>query len=889
MDYAIRLSANHSIQEDFSSGNTLQTQDFSIQCWLKTTASGPLVLHHSQQSGTFFLLEIIARGHVQFSVQTPDGSQAIVTDLGGIDNGAWWHLTARKQGNQLSLFANGKQTAVTETTMHPLGEQVVEGIMIGKNLMRGNLPQFFEGEMGEVSVWDRPLSDAEITKFYHNPAEGNEAGLVSLYPFQSAEQGQSLSSQDHLVKLPEQRVTLEIKNNSPNDFTLSLPDILTRKEWPAKIPAHATVKVELENARPCFSTSITYQVEASEGKTFFTIDINKSLTDYDSFVRAEISPDLEREVKIDENKPLALEATLLISENLVIVNARHLNQFLQAVIPAVGKEHVVTAMDFDEKTRTAESTAKQIITYNQACQIFNRRIQTKPLAIVYCQNKDDVAITFKKAKEFNLPIRVRSGGHDHEGECMGTNTIVIDMMGLDTLNEFTANRDHVWPISVAEVGAGNRFIRLTAALAQNKVMIPHGTCATVAIPGFLMGGGWGPWTRKEGMCCEHLIGAEIVLGDGTIETVAMETLTAHADGRDVTLLRKNKPELLWALKGGGGMSYGIVTKFFIQTFKLPDTLIKFELEWNPYDTNQVLTGNLPTLKILTQWEQAINSASTPDLTGTNLKINGKPYTGSFDPESVVHNCLMYGYWEGKNREQAETSLRAFIQQFFTDHGVKPADIRIDGIGGLGDPYQFKLGAWDRESFHHVQLRSQSNSSDPLPYPPDFDEPAPHKITSRLVDHNGLGDAGRAALLRSLTSELILAGNRSKGMFNYVTLGAIAGDFYRKMTSEQKEKSAFPYKDKQYTIQYQTWWNLQLEEKEKLQDNPVYTRVNRALDWMEVCRDYDIPNTSGAFISFKDDSIPTKTYFAQSYKRLIEIKDEYSKDPDNHFRTRKTII
>ncbi|HCQ15610.1 MAG TPA: FAD-binding protein, partial [Cryomorphaceae bacterium] len=65
--------------------------------------------------------------------------------------------------------------------------------------------------------------------------------------------------------------------------------------------------------------------------------------------------------------------------------------------------------------------------------------------------------------------------------------------------------------------------------------------------------------------------------------------------------------------------------------------------------------------------------------------------------------------------------------------------------------------------------------------------------------------------------------------------------------------------------------------------------NRALDWMEVARDYDIPNTSGAFISFKDSSIPTRTYFAQNYDKLVEIKENFVKDPFNHLRIRKSII
>ncbi|MCO6427920.1 BBE domain-containing protein [Nitrosomonas communis] len=70
---------------------------------------------------------------------------------------------------------------------------------------------------------------------------------------------------------------------------------------------------------------------------------------------------------------------------------------------------------------------------------------------------------------------------------------------------------------------------------------------------------------------------------------------------------------------------------------------------------------------------------------------------------------------------------------------------------------------------------------------------------------------------------------------------------------------------------------------------MYTRLNRALDWMDICRDYDIPNTSGAFISFKDSSVPTRTYFDKSYNELVKIKQTRVKDPYNHFSSRKTII
>jgi hypothetical protein len=138
---------------------------------------------------------------------------------------------------------------------------------------------------------------------------------------------------------------------------------------------------------------------------------------------------------------------------------------------------------------------------------------------------------------------------------------------------------------------------------------------------------------------------------------------------------------------------------------------------------------------------------------------------------------------------------------------------------------------------------------------------------------------------------VLAGNRALGLFTYVTLGAIVGDYYCQNT-DKAENSAFPYKDKRYTIQYQTWWNESDQNHQypaPSQSKPIYERINHAMDWIDAARNFDIPNTSGAFISFKDIAIPTSVYFDKNYEKLKDIKQRLSEDPHNHLRTRKTII
>lgn len=485
--------------------------------------------------------------------------------------------------------------------------------------------------------------------------------------------------------------------------------------------------------------------------------------------------------------------------------------------------------------------------YNIKRQVFNRRFQFKPTAIVFCESAEQVSEVLLLADKFNYDIRVRSGGHDHEGESCATDTIVIDLSKMKNVEV-----DHT--LKVARIQPGVIFNELVPVLNNNNVGIPHGTCGTVGIPGFTMGGGWGPWTRQKGMCCEHLVGATIVLGDGSIKYLT-------EDGED--------KQLLWALRGGGGMSYGIVTELVIKTFPLPPNTIKFNVVWE----------DAPGLKVLELWEGLIAPDQNYNLLGTNLKIMAKPSCNQ-SVETSIHECVFYGYYAGSTE-----SLREDMDVWFAN--LRPTSINIPEEDDKNDLIGFS--AWDRIST--ASRKMNLKGFDNLTFiPPDLDDPAPHKISSRLVKEEGLGDEGRKNLIRSLESNLIYAAGDEAGVHCYVTLGAITGDYYKKYKPEEHPLgSAFPYKKRPYTIQYQVWWNANPEDIEKGKEHDVYRYTNEALDWIEQCREAYFPQTEGSFISFKDSSIPTKNYFLDSYEPLKNIKLTYSKDPKNRFRSRKTII
>lgn len=389
-----------------------------------------------------------------------------------------------------------------------------------------------------------------------------------------------------------------------------------------------------------------------------------------------------------------------------------------------------------------------------------------------------------------------------------------------------------------------------------------------------------------------MVGVTVVLGDGTKHEID------EKKGEPL-------PDLLWALRGGGGFSYGLVTELRIQTFPLPEELIRFNITWNPYpDQNDskhpshfpdCLSEDVPTLQVLKMWEDSILSNETPKLTGTNLMVTARPRgEDEVDYKRACNNCIMYGYWDGN-----EEDLNMFISKWYGKYKYQLCINPTRGGTNFPDTEYGKnlMSDWARISTSQVFRAIASNNPDTInlsdenkqlikdgkPFPADEDIAAPHKITNRLVDRVGLQEDGYKAYIESMWSPLVLPGNRQLGINQYTTLGAFVGDYYK--TNLDQRGSSFPYKDKLYTIQYQTWWNDTIAD----QNGEVYIRTNRALDWMEEVRDYTIPNTSGSFISFKDNTIPTKTYFQQSYERLIRVKKEYSRDPYNYFRSRKTII
>ena len=202
-------------------------------------------------------------------------------------------------------------------------------------------------------------------------------------------------------------------------------------------------------------------------------------------------------------------------------------------------------------------------TYDQARLLFDTRFDAvMPRAIVFCESTADVQRTVRWARRHSVRIVPRSGGHSYGGYST-TSGVIVDVSRLNGVTLDPGRR--------AVVGAGARLIDVYAGLAQHGRTVPAGSCPTVGIAGLALGGGVGFASRKYGLTCDNLIEAMVVLADGSAVVA-----NAHTH-----------PDLYWALRGGGGGNFGIVTRLVFRTHPVGQ-VATYAIEWPWSDAAKVV-------------------------------------------------------------------------------------------------------------------------------------------------------------------------------------------------------------------------------------------------------------------------------------------------------------
>jgi len=216
-----------------------------------------------------------------------------------------------------------------------------------------------------------------------------------------------------------------------------------------------------------------------------------------------------------------------------------------SAVPAAGsagKQIVLNPSDLDD---LRASLRGQLLVpgqegYEAARHVWNGAFDKKPALIARCAGAADVSQAVKFARAHDLVVAVRGGGHSLSGQSVCDGGLMIDLSLMKSVR--------VDPLAkIARVEPGVLLGQLDREAQAFGLATPAGTVSHTGAAGLTLGGGFGRLARKYGLTCDNFIGADLIT----------------ADGRFVKASASDNPDLLWALRGGGG-NFGVVTSFEYQ-------------------------------------------------------------------------------------------------------------------------------------------------------------------------------------------------------------------------------------------------------------------------------------------------------------------------------------
>jgi hypothetical protein len=286
--------------------------------------------------------------------------------------------------------------------------------------------------------------------------------------------------------------------------------------------------------------------------------------------------------------------------------------------------------------------------YREARQGFNRAIQLYPLIIVYCRNKRDVSNAVIWARKHGVPIRLRSGGHNYEGYSNGDCTLVIDISRMNDMNINSC-------LNLLTVQSGVTNKQVYEFVASEGYPFPGGTCPTVGVSGYTLGGGWGLSCRNFGLGCDSLKEIELINYEGAV---------IKAD-------RENHSDLFWACQGAGGGNFGVIVTM---TFQLPPkinhvTLI--EIDYLNVDSSE-------QKKFLSLWQEWLKTADP------RITLISRIYNSVDDGLAMLVRGIFYG-----KPQEAKQMMTDFLSLKGAEYSIEYMTFleAVTIIGSFYPPYE----------------------------------------------------------------------------------------------------------------------------------------------------------------------------------------------------------
>lgn len=282
--------------------------------------------------------------------------------------------------------------------------------------------------------------------------------------------------------------------------------------------------------------------------------------------------------------------------------------------------------------------------YHNARQDYNRAIQQYPIIIVYCRNKCDVSNAVLWSRKHQVPLRIRSGGHNYEGYSNGDYVLVIDVSMMNNI-AISEEKKQVY----VEGGVNNR--QIYSYLSQEGYPFPGGTCPDVGLSGYTLGGGWGLSCRLFGLGCDNLEEIELV----------------NYEGEMIKADHFHNSDLFWACRGAGGGNYGVIVSM---TFRLPPKVEMVTL----IDIAYRHVSPKEQEKFLKTWQEWLQTADR------RITLQSRIYNSDQDGLAMLTRGIFYG-----DPDEAKQEVEEFLALEGAEYSIEYVSF-LEAVTIIGSIY-----------------------------------------------------------------------------------------------------------------------------------------------------------------------------------------------------------
>ncbi|WP_030774062.1 FAD-binding oxidoreductase [Streptomyces sp. NRRL F-2664] len=458
--------------------------------------------------------------------------------------------------------------------------------------------------------------------------------------------------------------------------------------------------------------------------------------------------------------------------------------------------------------------------YAEARRLFQPRYDgVAPAAVACPAHAGDVAVCLDFARRTAVPVVPRGGGHGYAGWATRTGALVIDTAAMAAV---AVEGDGV------RIGAGARLGDVHAALAGRGLSVPTGLCPSVGIAGLTLGGGLGLASRAYGTTADRLTGARVVTADGAVREVSAE--------RD--------PDLFWALRGGGGGNFGVVTEFRFRTHRAGDCAFA-ELHWPDGGSADVLRG----------WQRWLADLPDPFWSQVEFTVEAGTGPGRGAAAAAVPSVRVVCLDGRPALERQLTRLTDLV-------GASPRDSWIV-VRSHGDTVRAMAGCLDL-SPAECRLPGTLPGRDPR----GRLGRESYSARSDFWAGAGLPDAAIGAVLDAVRR---YGAGAPRGGLGVVQFDGVCGGAVNRVPAAG---TAFAHRDSAFLAQYLVHWP----------ESAPAAEVARHEAWLDgLWRDLRPWASGSAYQNYTDPKLSgwREAYYGPNLARLEEVRRTY--DPDRLFR------